>query len=100
MTGNREQHILVGLDQLLLTMSVYLYPSMNSDERAAFIYANGGSDAPYSRQDVSKRCKELGITLKKRSIEAYQAFTPTNRLKKELFFTRGPRLGIRGVRRF
>ena len=100
MTGNRERHILVGLDQLLLTMSVYLYPSMNSDERAAFIYANGGSVSPYSRQDVSRRCKELGITLKKRSIEAYQAFTHTNRLKKELFFARGPRLGIRGVRRF
>ena len=99
MTGNHEQQNLVGHDQFLLAMSIYLYPAMNSDKRAAFIYANGGGEA-YSRQDLSKRCAELGITLKKRSIEANQAFTPTNLLKKHLFFSRGPRSGICGIWRF
>ena len=89
MTGNRERENLVGYDQFLLSMSVYLFPSMSCDERAAFIYANGGNQA-YSRQDISKRCSELGITRKKRSLESRNAFTPINILKKNLFFSRGP----------
>ena len=99
MTGNNERVFLTGLDQFLLTMCIYLHPRSTADEQATFIYANGGARA-YSRQQISKRLNELGVRRKKCSIEAYQAFTPRNRLRARLFFTRGPRLGIQGVRRF
>ena len=46
-----------GADQLLLTIYLYIYPHVSSDEIAAFIDANGGGT--YSRPDISKRCRKL-----------------------------------------
>ena len=100
MTGNKERYILTGLDQFLLAMGIYLYPRASADELATFIFVNGGAPNAYSRQDVSKRLKELNITRKKCSLEAYQAFTPRNLLRARLFWERGPRIGVQGVRRF
>ena len=64
MTGNKERNILVGHDQFLLAMSIYLYPRADADERAAFIVANGGSQA-YSRQDICRRLSEWNVSRKK-----------------------------------
>ena len=79
MTGNRPRTNLVGYDQFLLTMSVFLYPRMDADERAAFIVSNGGSRV-YNRQTIYNRLSELEINRKKCGIEAHQAFTPRNLL--------------------
>ena len=99
MTGNTERRNLVGRDQFLLSMSVFLFPRMQADERAAFIVANGGGQA-YSRQDLYRRCAELEITRKKASLQSSKAFTPRNELRHELFWSSPPRLGVAGVRRF
>ena len=84
MTGNKERSILVGRDPFLLVMSVYLYPRADADERAAFIFANGGSQA-YSRQDIYRRLSELNVSRKKCGLEAHRAFAPDNILKYRLF---------------
>ena len=41
-TGNGERTKLVGRDQLLLALGVYIYPLACADELCAFIVANGG----------------------------------------------------------
>ena len=56
MTGNKERSILVGHDQFLLAMSIYFYPRADADKCAAFIVANGGSQA-YSCEDISRACE-------------------------------------------
>ena len=99
MSGNKSRVILTGLDQFLLIMCIYLHPRSKADQQAAFILANGGGEA-YSRQDICRRLKELGVTRKVCSLESFQAFTPRNLLRARLFFTEGPRIGVRGIPRF
>ena len=99
MTGNKPRTNLVGYDQFLLSMSVFLYPRMDADKRAAFIVNNGGSRA-YSRQVIYQRLKELEITRKKCGLESHNAFTPINQLRFRLFWSNPPRTGIANVRRF
>jgi hypothetical protein len=62
------------------------------DEMAAFIYNKGG--ALYSNQRISERLKDLAITKKKASIEAYQALNEDVQLRVYTFWNYPPPLGI------
>lgn len=97
MTGGREREALVGKDQFLMAQFIYIYPSATLKEIAAFLYTNTGN--LYSDQLISRRLKDLDVTRKKASTEAYQAFSPQALLRLQLFFTRPPPLGVYGVRR-
>jgi hypothetical protein len=71
----------VGVDQLLLMIYIsILHPDATLDEMATFIY-NEGAGGHYSNEVLSKQLKELEITKKASSTEAYQAFEPQNVLK-------------------
>ena len=48
MAGGREREQLIGADQLLLSICLYIYPEASSDEIAVFIHSNGGDI--YTRQ--------------------------------------------------
>ena len=100
MTGNKQWFVLTGLDQFLLSMGIYLYPRVSTDKLATFIFVNRGAQHAYSCQDMSKGLKELKVARKKYSLEAYQAFTPRNLLRARLFWERGPRIEVQGIRRF
>ena len=95
MTGGSERTDLVGKDQLLMSVCLSIWPDASLDQLAAFIFNNGGS--LYSREAISHRMKELKLTKKKASVEAYQAFLPINVLKAELFWSQPPPLGIVGL---
>lgn len=97
MTGNRERSTIVGFDQLLLAICITVFPQAQLTEIAAFIYNRGGG--LYSNEAISKRLKELAVTRKTVSVEAYRAFTPDALLRKHLFFTRAPPLGVRTIER-
>ena len=71
-TGGIPRAQLTGGDQLLLGICIFIYPNATSDEICAFIVANRGGI--YSRQAVTKRCKNLGLNQKRSSKEAYAAF--------------------------
>ena len=53
----------------------------------------------YSRQDISKRETELGLTRKKASTTANQALEPANMLKRQLFWTTPLPTGCLGIPR-
>jgi len=72
MTGGKPRDELVGADQLLLSIALYIYPNASADELCVFVVVNGGQ--VYSRQQISKRCSELVITRKCFSREAYDTF--------------------------
>ena len=97
-TGNKARATIVGRDQFYLALFLTAYPDASADEIALFIYNETGS--VYSRPDISKRMKDLELTKKIASTEAYQAFEPRNLLRERLFWTRGPPLGVRGVHRY
>jgi hypothetical protein len=92
MTGNKDRAKLVGMDLILLVVFYTIWPCGSADEACTFIYNNGGDI--YERPDISKRLKELDYSRKISSTEAYQAFTPINMLKCDLFFSQPPPLGI------
>ena len=87
----------MGNDQLLLAVFFVIWPCGSADECAAFIFNEGGD--LYSRSEISHRLRELHVTRKVSSTEAYQAFLPINRLKLQMFFTMPPPFGILGVPR-
>ena len=97
MTGNKQRSTVVGIDQVLLAIAITIWPDLTLEEISVFIFTEGGNF--YSRQAISTRMKELEISRKVSSTEAYQAFTPTNLLKERLFWTAGPPLGVVGVYR-
>lgn len=97
MTGHKQKTKLCGTDQILLTFYLQVYPDAESDEIAIYIFDNGGEI--YDRQTIDQRCKELLITKKKASTEAYQAFTPENVRKCWWFWTLPPPLGVVGIPR-
>jgi hypothetical protein len=97
-TGNQEKSSLVGVDQLLLVLAITIYPDSNEDKITTFIYNEGGGLYPNST--ISSRLKELNISRKVVSTEAYQAFTPINLFKVESFWTRPPPLGVRTISRW
>ena len=95
-TGNQEKEILTGMDQFLLVSSLFIYPRANADEIAMFIGVNGGT-VGLSRADIAKRQKEMKITRKRASVEAFAAYTPVNRQRVINFFDLPPPIGISGV---
>ena len=97
-TGNGERTKLVGRDQLLLALGVYIYPLACADELCAFIVANGGE--VYERFAIYKRLKEMEITRKKGSIEAFEGYSDANLNREFSFFNSPPRAGVQGVRRY
>ena len=96
MTGGQQRANLCGMDQMLLSICLFIYPDAGSDEICAFIVANGGMI--YSRQDISKRCSELDLTRKRSSQEAYKANTDENIAKALWFVSLPPPLGVLNVR--
>jgi len=94
MTGGAPRINLCGIDQLLLTICLYIYPHASSDKIAAFIDFNGGG---YSHPNISKRCKELDLVRKACSHEAYNTSLPGNMQKAVWFVTLTPPLGVRGL---
>ena len=96
-TGNKDREDLVGWDQALLSMAVFIYPTASADQIAAFIVDNGGK--VYERYTIYKRLAELELSRKKSSLEAYEGHTPVNMLREQVFFNSPPRDGVRGVRR-
>ena len=96
MTGGRQKENLCGMDQMLLSICLFIYPDAQSDKIYAFIIANGG--ATYTRQDISKRCTELSLTRKRSSHEAYRANTHANIAKALWFVSLPPPLGVLNIR--
>ena len=98
-TGNKESTILRGQHQILLSSYIFAHLEATADEVATFI-ANASDGTIYSRQDISFRLKQLKMTRKRGSTEAYQASLPHNKLTRELFWSQGPPTGINGVQRY
>jgi arginine repressor len=81
--GNKERSQIVGIDLLQLVNFIIAYPDATIDEMIVFMYNQGGE--LYSQKVVSQRLKELDITKKKASIEAYQAQRQHVQFRVELF---------------
>ena len=98
MTGNRDRNVIVGLDQFNLVLFLLAWPDARLDEIIAYI-ANAGNGKVYTRGQVTKRLKELGMTKKVGSTEARQASLPINIFKREQFWNMPVPFGVDGCER-
>ena len=98
MNGNRESEAIIGIDQYNLCTFLLAWPEARIDEIIAFM-ANAGTGTVFTRSQVSKRMKDLGLTKKVSSTEAKQAFLPMNMLKRRLFWTQPVPFGVAGADR-
>ena len=98
-TGNAPATNLHGEHQLLLVIFRLVYPKALADEIRTFILNFSVNPKLYSRQDISKREKELGLTRKKGSTTAFQAFTPINLARRQNFWHMAYPIGVRGTPR-
>jgi len=96
-TGNKQRAGLVGRSLFFLVVFLQAYPDAMADEVAAYVYNNTGEIC--SRQDISQRMKDIQMSKKTCSREAFQAFTPQNLLKFRQFWTLPPPLGVVGIPR-
>ena len=97
-TGNKAKNEIVGLEQYLMILFLLAWPDARLDEIIAFI-ANAGTGRIYRRSQVTRRLKELGLTMKVGSTEARQASLPVNLFKREQFWTMPPPFGVHGCER-
>jgi hypothetical protein len=95
MTGGVEREALTGFDQLWFSICLFIYPAASADEVCIFIISQGGN--VYSREQISQRCKELEITRKRLSKDAYDAFSPRLQKRVRWFWSQPPPLGISHV---
>ena len=98
MTGNKENTTLVGIHQILLLIFLMAYPESCIREMRAFI-ANASDGRVFSCGQVSCRLAELDITRKRASTEAYQAYSPVNLHKRDVFFNHPLPFGIANAER-
>jgi hypothetical protein len=91
-TGAPARMAIVGVDMIHLATFLIAHSDSPMDEMAAFIYNEGG--ALYSNQRISERLKDLAITKKKASIEAFQALNEDVQLRVYTFWNYPPPLGI------
>lgn len=92
MTGGVQQEPLTGANQLLLSICIFTYPDVSSDQIAGFIHSQGGDI--YTRSQIKDRCNELDLIRKRTSNESFDAFSETSLRSKVWFITLLLPLGV------
>lgn len=93
--GGRQATNLRGYESWLITIFRTAWPKATADEVRAFILRQTGN--LYSRQDVSKRERELGFTRKRGSTLAFQALLPAQLMRRHRFWNWNFPYGIANV---
>ena len=84
-TGNNCARVLRGHDLILLALYCLAYPKANAAEINAFLYrVNFGNIMFrfYSPSQISKTEERIGLTKKRGSTTAFQAYLPINKFKR------------------
>ena len=93
MTGNKRTQKINGRNLQMLIFYRIIWPCASGDEIRAFMLRNG-SNILFSRQDISLAETIIQLTPKVVSTTALQAFEPHQQMRQQLFWTRGPPVGV------
>jgi hypothetical protein len=100
MTGNRGTVKIAGQDLFNLMMYRMIYPTVTADEMRCFlITSNTVNPVVFSRKDIYVSENILDLTRKRGSSTAFQALTPFNILRRQIFWNSPPPLGVRTMNR-
>ena len=96
-TGNKSLTKFTGVNIFLLYVYRHIFPRANADEVSRFLLENSPQPVFFSRKDICLQDQRLGFTRKRASITARQALRDDVLVRRRLFWTEPPPLGIRGV---
>jgi hypothetical protein len=99
MTGNKGTFNLSREHLLLLVLFKTVWPHAYNIECSVFIANNSSDSKIFTETEISRAMVDLGFTRKVTSTVAYQAFTPRNMLRRELFWSEPYPVGIHGTPR-
>ena len=98
-TGNHAPGVLCGEHLFWLALCRLIYPKASADEVRAFISRQSSDGVVFSRDQVGRAEKKLGLVTKRASTPALQAFTEENVRRHRWFWTRPWPLGVVGTPR-
>lgn len=82
--GNIRAYVLRGADQVLLSLYVQCFPHATGLEKIAFLYRATGTW--YNESQITKAEQRIGLSRKKASTDASQAFEPRYLLQRQHFW--------------
>ena len=95
-TGGPAPTSIRGEHQFLLVLCRTIHPFAQADEVSVFIAQHSSNPVLYSRQAISTREQEIGLTRKVGSTTANQAFTPHNLMRARLWWSQPYPVGVLG----
>ncbi|KAL7518086.1 hypothetical protein ACHAWF_000174 [Thalassiosira exigua] len=78
MTGNKSTKGMNGHHRFLLAYFKKFYPQASCNECAVFVAIHSDDRAVFTASEISSALIDMGMTMKRVSTTAYQAFTPAN----------------------
>lgn len=99
MTGNKAKRGMSGHHRFLLALFKKVYPHATNNQCAVFIACHSHDNAVFTKRVISEALKDMGMTRKRASTTAYQAFTPENLELHHRFWHFSFPAGIQGVPR-
>lgn len=96
-TGNKATTKIHGIHQRDLLLYRMAYPKATADEVRRFLYEDVPGSKLFSRSDITRAETRLGMTRKRGSTTAWQAYLPRNILRRDLFWSQPPPLGVVGI---
>ena len=97
-TGNRRaQREVIGADLISLAILRSIRPKATICEVKAFIHSTNPANDVYSDSQICRAETRLGLTRKKGSTTAFQAYLPINVLKRQNYFNMNYPVGIANI---
>ena len=97
--GNHEMRRFGPGDIALLIHYRLTFPKAQADEIITYIANNSFQHSIYSRQDITLMEKRLGFTRKVGSSRAFQSLLAHNQMRRQLFWSQPPPVGVHGLDR-
>ena len=99
MTGGKATTAMRGHHRFLLAFFKKFYPQARASHCSVFIALHSSDNRVFTDNEISKALSDMGMTRKRASTTAYQAFTPKNLRRHDMFWNRPFPGGIANVER-
>jgi transposase len=98
-TGNKLHRKLNGEHVFRMVVYRLLYPRCTLNQMRVFLFLNVSPHMLFSRSEISSAETDIGLRTKKMSITATQAMLPHNVVRRFLYWTSPPPIGVSGINR-
>jgi len=99
-TGNKARPGVSGTYQFLLVLFKLAYPGATAEEAIVFVAESAPTPKIFTPSQIAEALKRLGMTRKRCSTDATQAFAEVNLMKRHIFWNTSWPTGVVGTERW